>query len=114
MAATTLHVGPYVLSAPNRSPGQVALEAASLTTLTGGRYELGIGAGRPGAQADAELFGRPYGSPRERIEAVRATIAAVRKRSPETPILVAGAGPRMLELAGELADTLAFGLPPAA
>lgn len=32
-ATSTLHVGPYVLSAPNRSPGQVALEAASLTTL---------------------------------------------------------------------------------
>ncbi len=113
-ATSTLHVGPYVLSAPNRSPAQVALEAASLTTLTDGRYELGIGAGRPGADADAELFGRPYGSPRERIEQVRATITAVRERSPQTPILVAGAGPRMLALAGDVADTIAFGLPPEA
>jgi alkanesulfonate monooxygenase SsuD/methylene tetrahydromethanopterin reductase-like flavin-dependent oxidoreductase (luciferase family) len=113
-STTTLHVGSYVLSAPNRSPGQVALETRSLATLTDGRYELGIGAGRPGADADAELFGRGYGSPRERIDAVRATILAVRGRTPETSILVAGAGPRMLALAGELADTVAFGLPPEA
>jgi alkanesulfonate monooxygenase SsuD/methylene tetrahydromethanopterin reductase-like flavin-dependent oxidoreductase (luciferase family) len=113
-ATTTLHVGSYVLSAPNRSPGQVALESESLSTLTDGRYELGVGAGRPGAQADAELFGRHYGSPAERIAAVRATVVAVRQRTPDTAILVAGAGPRMLDLAGELADTVAFGLPPEA
>lgn len=113
-ATSTLHVGPYVLSAPNRSPGQVSIEAASLTTLTDGRYELGVGAGRPGAEADAALFDRRYGSPRERIAAVRATIEAARERSPATPILVAGSGPRMLTLAGELADTIAFGLPPEA
>ncbi len=113
-ATSALHVGPYVLSAPNRSPGQVALEAASMTTLTGGRYELGIGAGRTGADVDAALFGRPYGSPRDRMDVVRATIAAVRERGPQTPILVAGAGPRMLALAAGLADTIAFGLPPEA
>lgn len=113
-ATTTLHVGPYVLSAPNRSPGQVAIESASLTVLTGGRYEFGIGAGRPGAERDAELFGRPYGTPRQRIDAVRASIEAVRERTPATPILVAGSGPRMLALAAELADTVAFGLSPEA
>jgi alkanesulfonate monooxygenase SsuD/methylene tetrahydromethanopterin reductase-like flavin-dependent oxidoreductase (luciferase family) len=113
-ATSTLRVGPYVLSAPNRSPGQVSIEAASLTTLTDARYELGVGAGRPGAEADAALFDRTYGSPRERIAAVRATIEAVRERSPATPILVAGSGPRMLTLAAELADTIAFGLPPEA
>lgn len=38
----------------------------------------------------------------------------MRERSAETPILVAGAGPRMLTPAAELADTIAFGLPPEA
>lgn len=109
---TSLRVGPYVLSAPNRTPGQVAVETAGLATLTGGRYELGIGAGRPGAESDAAVFGMPFGSPGERIRQVVDTIAAVRERSPDTSILVAGSGPKVLRAAGELADTVAVGLPP--
>jgi len=35
----------------------------------------------------------------------------VRERSAATPILVAGAGPKLLALAAEVADTIAFGLP---
>jgi alkanesulfonate monooxygenase SsuD/methylene tetrahydromethanopterin reductase-like flavin-dependent oxidoreductase (luciferase family) len=109
---TSLRVGPYVLSAPNRTPGQVAVETAGLATLTDGRYELGIGAGRPDADGDAAVFGMPFGSPGQRIGQVVATIAAVRERSPGTRILVAGSGPRVLRTAGELADTVAVGLPP--
>jgi alkanesulfonate monooxygenase SsuD/methylene tetrahydromethanopterin reductase-like flavin-dependent oxidoreductase (luciferase family) len=109
-----LRVGPYVLSAPNRTAGQVAVETAGLATLTGGRYELGIGAGRPDADRDAAFLGMPFGSPGERIRQVADTIAAVRERSPETRILVAGAGPRVLRTAGELADTVAVGLRPQA
>ena len=97
---TSLRVGPYVLSAPNRTPGQVAVETASLATLTDGRYELGIGAGRPGAEADAAVFGMPFGSPGERIRQVVDTIAAVRERSPGTRVLVAGSGPKVLRTAG--------------
>src|SRR5262245_35521847 len=47
---TTLRIGTYVLSAPNRSPGLVAWEAETLQQLSGGRFELGIGGGRPGAE----------------------------------------------------------------
>jgi alkanesulfonate monooxygenase SsuD/methylene tetrahydromethanopterin reductase-like flavin-dependent oxidoreductase (luciferase family) len=111
---TRLLVGPYVLSAPNRTPGQVAVETAGLATLTNGRYELGIGAGRHGAEADATLFGMPFGSPGERIRQVVDTIIAVRERSPGTRILVAGSGPKVLRTAGELADTVAVGLSPQA
>ena len=90
---TTLHVGPHVLAAPNRTPGLVASETATLHTLTGGRYELGLGAGRPGAERDAAAFGMPFGSAAARIAQVDDTIAAVRHLSPDTPIMVAGAGP---------------------
>jgi probable F420-dependent oxidoreductase len=113
-ATTTLRVGPYVLSAPNRSPGMVAHQAGSLQSVTGGRFELGIGTGRPGAERDAATFGMPFGSPGERVQQLEATVAAVRERSPETPIMVAAGGPRMLRLAGQLADTVTFGLPPTA
>lgn len=56
----------------------------------------------------------PFGSPGERIRQVVDTIAAVRERSPGTRVLVAGSGPKVLRTAGELADTVAVGLPPQA
>jgi alkanesulfonate monooxygenase SsuD/methylene tetrahydromethanopterin reductase-like flavin-dependent oxidoreductase (luciferase family) len=113
-ATSTLHVGPYVLSAPNRTPGMVAHQAASLQAVTGGRFELGIGTGRPGAERDAASFGMPFGTPGQRVVQLSATVAAVRERSPEARIMVAAGGPRMLRLAGALADTVTFGLPPTA
>lgn len=113
-ATSTLRVGPYVLAAPNRTPGQVALETRTLRALTNDRYELGIGAGRPGGDSDAAAYGMPFGTPRERMAAVEATVSAVRESSPGTPVLVAASGPRLLEIAGRIADTVALGLPPAA
>src|SRR5690349_8642176 len=55
-ATRTLRVGTYVLSAPNRSAGMVAWQTESLQRLSGGRFELGIGGGRPGAERDAEAL----------------------------------------------------------
>ncbi len=111
---TSLRVGPYVLAAPNRTPGQVALETRTLATLTEGRYELGIGAGRESAESDAAVFGMPFGSARDRMAAVEATVARVREANGEVRVLVAATGPRMLGMAGRIADIVALGLPPAA
>ncbi|GAA0560964.1 LLM class flavin-dependent oxidoreductase [Paractinoplanes ferrugineus] len=109
---TTLHVGTYVLSAPNRSPGLVAWEAASLQELSDGRFELGIGGGRPDAADDAAALGADFGTPAERIDRVAATIEAVRKVENAPPVLVAASRPRMLRLAAEQADIVALGLAP--
>src|ERR1700761_5675740 len=49
---TTLRVGTYVLSAPNRAPGLTAWAAESLQAISDGRLELGVGGGRPGAERD--------------------------------------------------------------
>lgn len=118
-ATRTLHVGTYVLSAPNRNPGLVAWEAQTLRFLTGGRFELGIGAGRPAADRDAERLGADWGTPGDRINRVADTIRAVREAGPigrdelpPTKILVAASKPRMLRLAAEYADAVALGLPP--
>jgi probable F420-dependent oxidoreductase len=113
-ATTTLRVGSYVLAAPYRSPADVAWQSASLDLLSGNRFELGIGAGRPAAAAEAEQLGRPFGPFAERVEQVGATIAAVRERAPEVPVLVAGSGERLLALAADHADAVAIGLPPQA
>lgn len=125
-ATSSLRVGTYVLSAPNRTPGAVAWESASLDTLSGGRFELGLGAGRPAARDDATRLGVPFGSPSERVRQLAHTIRAVKElrdradgfsavrpvQRPHPPILVAGRGARVMRLAAREADTIALGLPP--
>jgi probable F420-dependent oxidoreductase len=116
-ATTTLRVGTYVLSAPNRTPGLVAWESTTLDVLSDGRFELGVGGGRPGADADAEAVGADFGTPADRLARVVATIEAVREARAGTPtehapILVAASRPRMLRVAAAHADIVALGLPP--
>ena len=132
-ATGTLRVGTYVLASPLRTPATVAWETASLDVLSEGRFDLGLGAGRPGAERDAARLGLPFGSPGERIDRLEQTLAAVRERyaaastgagsggardavrgvqQPRPPVLLAGTGPRMLRLAAREADILALGLPP--
>lgn len=107
-----LRLGTYVLSAPNRPPGLVAWEAETLQQLSDGRFELGVGGGRPGAESDAEALGADFGTPGARLERVAETIAAVRKLDAAPPVLVAASRPRMLRLAAAQADIVALGLPP--
>ena len=109
---STLRVGPYVLATSRRTPHEVAWEAATTHLLTAGRLELGLGAGRPAAAAEAELLGLPPATAAERLARLRRTVAAVRERSPAVPVLIAASGPRALTLAAELADTVALGVPP--
>jgi len=109
---TTLRVGSYVLSAPNRAPGLVAWESETLQRLSGKRFELGLGGGRPGAEADAATLGGDFGTPGGRLARVAETIEAVRKLPDPPPVLLAASRPRMLRLAAERADIVALGLPP--
>ena len=109
---SSLRVGTYVLSAPNRSPGLVAWEAETLQQLSDGRFELGVGGGRPGAERDAEALGGDWGTPADRLGRVAETVAAVRKLSPAPSVLIAASRPRMLRLAAAQADIVALGLPP--
>ncbi|GIM91643.1 LLM class flavin-dependent oxidoreductase [Paractinoplanes toevensis] len=111
-ATTSLRVGTYVLSAPNRTPGLVTWEAETLQQLSDGRFELGIGGGRPGAAEDAASLGGDFGTPGERLDRVASTIAAVRKLENAPPVMVAASRPRMLRLAAAQADIVAMGLPP--
>jgi probable F420-dependent oxidoreductase len=111
-ATTTLRVGTYVLAAPYRPAAQVAWDAAALDLLSTGRFELGVGAGRPAAADEAAQLGQPFGGFADRVAQVTATIAAVRERVPGSRILVAGSGPRLLRAVVEQADTIALGLGP--
>lgn len=112
---TALHVAPHVLGAPFRTPGQVAHDSIALDWLSDGRYELGLGIGRPGGEKEAERLGMPWGSGAERRQRVADTIAAVRtafemKKRPMPPVVLAGSGPKLFELAAAEADVLTFSL----
>src|SRR6266516_1636462 len=61
-----LRVGTLVLSNDFRHPAIVAHEAASLHHLSGGRFELGIGAGW--YQPEYSAAGIPFDGPRQRID----------------------------------------------
>ena len=131
---TTLRLGTFVLAAPLRTPAGIAWEAASLDRLSGGRFELGLGAGRPAAAAEAELLGVPFGTPGERVERLAGTIRGVKSlmaaaahnaeahpgqpmtadgglvpvQRPHPPIMIAGSGPKVLKLAAAEADIMSM------
>jgi len=113
-ATTTLTVGTYVLAAPYRSAPDVAWQASTLDLLSGNRFELGLGAGRPAAQPETEQLGRTFGTFGERLDQVEAALDATRERAPGLRVLLAGSGDQLLALAARRADTVALGLGPTA
>src|SRR4051812_33861311 len=123
----TLRVAPNVLNLPLRQPAVLARSAASLDLLSGGRVELGLGAG---AFWDGiEAMGGPRRTPGESVEALEEAIGVIRalwsgERTPHLEgrhyrlagakpgpvpahpigIHVGAYKPRMLRLVGRLAD----------
>jgi alkanesulfonate monooxygenase SsuD/methylene tetrahydromethanopterin reductase-like flavin-dependent oxidoreductase (luciferase family) len=103
-----LRVGTYVLAAAAHEPARLAARVVALARETGGRFDLGIGTGRPDLRTAAGPSGRVL---RDRVAEV---ITRVRDAAPDTPVTVAASGPKGLALAGRLADALALALPPEA
>jgi alkanesulfonate monooxygenase SsuD/methylene tetrahydromethanopterin reductase-like flavin-dependent oxidoreductase (luciferase family) len=126
MAAATrsILVGTGIAGIHGRSAASTAMAAASLATLSGGRFVLGLGL--QSREVVEGLHGTTYGG----LEAMRETIHVVRgllageavtfdgqtvriegrrlafPPRPPVPIHMGALGPRMLELAGEAADGL--------
>lgn len=59
MATRSLRVTTYVIANDFRNPVLLAKEAATVDVLSGGRFELGIGVGRPAAAEDNQMLGIP-------------------------------------------------------
>ncbi|WP_039794680.1 LLM class flavin-dependent oxidoreductase [Nocardia araoensis] len=112
---TTIRLRPNVLAAPLRTPAATVRETAALQLLSDGRFELGIGSGRPDAADEARWLGASWGSPAQRRAHLVAAIAAVRAEvNPAPPVVVAANGPRMLATAAEFADRILLAAGPAA
>ena len=117
VAATVadLRVGTWVYASPLRPAWSTAWEAHSLSVLTDGRFEMGIGTGRPGIEDELRERALPVLSPSERLARVRDTVTALRDLDgPElhTPVVMAVRGPKAQALAADLADTVNFALLP--
>jgi probable F420-dependent oxidoreductase len=115
-ATTTLRVGTFVLASPLRAPRAAAWEGHSLSVLTEGRFEFGIGTGRPQAQEFAESLERSWGAAGERLRQVAESVALLRELDGDrhTPVLIAAGGPKALELAARTADIVTLAAPPLA
>ncbi len=114
--ATSLRVGTFVLASPLRTPRQTAWEAHSLTVLTSGRFEMGIGTGHDRVPQGAAELGMPYGTASERRDQVKQTVHHLRELDGDrhTPVLMAAGGPKALALAAEIADIVTLAAHPLA
>jgi probable F420-dependent oxidoreductase len=131
LARTTerVRLGTLVLSAGFRHPAVLAKSATAIDRLSGGRLDLGLGAGW--FQDEYDAFGYPFGEIGERFGLLEETLAylgalfdggpatfegrrfAMREafdhppplQRPRPPMLVGGkGGPRLLRIAARLAD----------
>jgi hypothetical protein len=83
--------------------------------LTDGRFEMGIGTGRPGIEDELHELGLPVDSPGQRLTRVRETVTALRELDgPDlhTPVVMSVRGPKARALAAEIADSVTFSLMP--
>jgi alkanesulfonate monooxygenase SsuD/methylene tetrahydromethanopterin reductase-like flavin-dependent oxidoreductase (luciferase family) len=112
---TELRVGTWVYASPVRPPWITAWEAHSLSVLTNGRFEMGIGTGRPGIADQLRELGLPAVPTSQRSDQVREIVTALREldgADRHTPVVMAvGRGPKSQAVAAELADTATFVMP---
>ncbi len=123
---TTIRIGPLVSPVTFRHPVDLAHQAIALDVLTGGRMDLGMGAGWH--EDEHTRFGRDFPSGGERVSRLEESLEVVRRLWCDTavtwegeffalndatirprpltetpPIVLGGWGPRMLMLAAKYA-----------
>lgn len=128
-----LRVGTAIYHIYGRSAVTMGIQAATLQDLSGGRFLLGVGvANKTIAGWHGGTFDRPLRRIREYIEIVRKVAAGERveyqgeiystgsrfqlswkPEHPRFPIYLAGLGPKMTRLAGEIAEGVVINMAPA-
>ena len=130
-ATTSLHVGSYVFCNDYRHPAMLVKEVATLDALSGGRFELGLGAGVSGT--DYQQMGIPFESAGTRVSRLEEALLIIKQffigdevsfsgkyytitgmkalprpsRQPHPPIFIGSSGKRMLTIAAREADIIA-------
>ncbi|WP_419944491.1 LLM class flavin-dependent oxidoreductase [Candidatus Poriferisodalis sp.] len=131
-ATERVTVGTYIANAYAREPWLTAIAARDLDELSGGRFTLGLGTGN--RHFNEWYMGvddfRPLGKLRDYIEIVRSAVAGragepvrcegdhhrIRWRAtweptrPSIPVYLSASGPKMVRLAGEVADGVGVGV----
>ncbi|HEY4386921.1 MAG TPA: TIGR03621 family F420-dependent LLM class oxidoreductase [Ktedonobacteraceae bacterium] len=131
MATKSLHIGSYVFCNDYRHPVMLAKEVATLDALSGGRFELGLGAGVNGH--DYEQMGMSFDNTGTRIGRLEEALLLIKQyftnevvnfsgkyytiasmkalpkpaSQPHPPIFIGSAGKRMLTLAAREANIIA-------
>jgi probable F420-dependent oxidoreductase len=127
-ATTRLRVGAFVFANDYRHPLMLAREAATLDLLSGGRFEMGLGAGW--MTGDYRQLGMTYDPAPRRIDRLEEAIPLIKRllagetvthrgehyqldrasvgvepvQKPRPPLAIGGGGPRMLKLAAREAE----------
>jgi F420-dependent oxidoreductase-like protein len=126
-----IDVGSAVMQIPARTPAATAMTAATIDTLSGGRFRLGVGVSGPQVSEGwhGVRFAKPLARTREYVEIVKLAVArkpvaydgahytlplpdgpgkalrlSFHPPRAHIPIYLAAVGPKNLELAGEIAD----------
>jgi probable F420-dependent oxidoreductase len=86
LAATTskIRLGTLIACAPFRHPAHVAKMATTIDLLSGGRFELGLGAGW--YQAEFEAFGYPFSSTGERFSVLEESAEVIHRLFRQDPV----------------------------
>jgi alkanesulfonate monooxygenase SsuD/methylene tetrahydromethanopterin reductase-like flavin-dependent oxidoreductase (luciferase family) len=112
---TNLRVGTWVYASPLRPASTLAWEAHSMSVLTDGRFDLGIGTGRPGLEELLRELGLPILTAGQRVTRIQDAVALLREYDgPDrhTPVVMAVRGPKARALAAEVADMVTFVMSP--
>lgn len=108
-ATTTLKVGALVLCNDYRHPVVMAKEIATLDVLTGGRVELGLGAGW--MRSDYTQAGLTYDPPAARIDRFEEAVDLVYRLFGPTPVDHQGTNYQVSSLVGRPAPATSGGPP---
>jgi probable F420-dependent oxidoreductase len=123
-ATTQLRLGTGIVPILTRTPSLMAMTAASIAQLAPGRLRLGLGVSTSNIIQNWHgiLYDRPLARIRDYVTIIRQALAGVRVTheagvypvrnfrlglsapQPSIPVYVAALNPRMLQLAGEVAD----------
>jgi probable F420-dependent oxidoreductase len=130
-ATTSLHIGSYVFCNDYRHPAMLVKEVATLDQLSGGRFELGLGAGVSGY--DYQQMGLSFESAGTRVSRLEEAILIIKQyftaeevnfagqyytisgmkslpkpaQQPHPPIFIGSGGKRMLTIAARKANIIA-------